>query len=409
MFVAILRYEAEHGDLDSLNPTAALTAEIQRSPFAAFVPIEDGAVILYDERTEEKEKPADTQERRGNFYITTEEIKKMSKTIKGKIFTQGFAVCWRKRKSGKNSFTYQVRFQRGEYNIQFHEKKKENLKARFLEELVKQTQANREEYTPSTTFGDFAVYYFEKFRKAKVAKTTFEADKGRLKKYILPFFRQKTLARITPSDCQTLLDSISIEGKGKTADEIFSLLNGIFNSAIKHHFIKYNPLDTVVHFQHERIHGTALTKEEEAQLLDFYRGTDYELPFAIALYTGMRPNEYDSTYIQDGLIYAINSKRKNRKIAYKRIAISPMLRPYLKNVETLTFPRPETMREKIKAVLPNHKLYDLRTTFNTRCKECGVADPARMEFMGHSLGELGNAYTDLSDEYLKKEGEKLRY
>ena len=42
-------------------------------------------------------------------------------------------------------------------------------------------------------------------------------------------------------------------------------------------------------------------------------------------------------------------------------------------------------------------------------KECGVADAARDEFVGHSLGALGNAYTDLSDEYLLKEGAKFKY
>ena len=57
--------------------------------------------------------------------------------------------------------------------------------------------------------------------------------------------------------------------------------------------------------------------------------------------------------------------------------------------------------------LPNHKLYDLRTTFYTRCDEYGVAAPARDEFVGHSGGALTNAYRDLSDEYLLKEGKKL--
>ena len=86
-----------------------------------------------------------------------------------------------------------------------------------------------------------------------------------------------------------------------------------------------------------------------------------------------------------------------------------MLAPYITENTKFEFPAKETLNLRFKGVLPNHILYDMRTTFSSRCKECGIADAARDEFVGHSLGALGNAYTDLSDEYLLKEGEKFKY
>ena len=80
------------------------------------------------------------------------------------------------------------------------------------------------------------------------------------------------------------------------------------------------------------------------------------------------------------------------------------IKPYLFPLKTL---ENKNTCKKGKEILPNHKLYDLRTTFYSRCIECGVADVAQKLFVGHSLGELGNAYTDVSDEYLLKEGKKI--
>lgn len=118
---------------------------------------------------------------------------------------------------------------------------------------------------------------------------------------------------------------------------------------------------------------------------------------------------YETAKIDGKFIIFINSKRKNKKVEYKRIPITPMLAPYLESVEQLQFPTLSIMRKEFKNVFPNRILYDLRTTFYTRCKECNISDAARDEFVGHSLGSLGNAYTDLSNEYLLKEAEKFKY
>ena len=67
------------------------------------------------------------------------------------------------------------------------------------------------------------------------------------------------------------------------------------------------------------------------------------------------------------------------------------------------------IERRYKKIFPEHKLYDMRTTFYTRCKECGVEDAARNEMIGHSSGELERACTELSDEYLIREASKIKY
>ena len=86
-----------------------------------------------------------------------------------------------------------------------------------------------------------------------------------------------------------------------------------------------------------------------------------------------------------------------------------MLAPYLAGVDVPNLSSADYLRRKFKEILPGHILYDLRTTFYSRCKECGISEHARNAFMGHSLGALGNAYTDLSDDFLIKEMAKFKY
>ena len=86
-----------------------------------------------------------------------------------------------------------------------------------------------------------------------------------------------------------------------------------------------------------------------------------------------------------------------------------MLKPYLDGVTELKFTRLEQIGNKFNAILPGHRLYDLRTTFYTRCMERGVADAAIKKFVGHTLGGFADTYADLSDEFLFMEGQKLLY
>ena len=340
------------------------------------------------------------------FKFTNKEINQMPKTFRKEFRADGCTARIRKKQSGKNGYIYEIRYRRNGYDISASNKNLEEAKRLFIEQL-KTAKVSKKITGVPKTFHSFTMYYFENFRIKKVTEKTYKTDYNRYIKYLQPYFEEIPLVRITPKDCQDLIDDLEEEGKGKTAGEIYSLLSVIFKMAMLHRLIDYNPLDIVIHTKHESQHGVALTKEEEKKLLDNTNDVVLRNALALGLYTGMRPNEYKTAKIEGAFIVAVNSKRKNGKIEYKKIPITKMLEPYLK--AGINVPTEKRLRAAIRAVLPDHKLYDLRTTFYTRCMECGVAEPALKEFVGHSFGQLGDAYTDLSDEYLLQEGAKLLY
>lgn len=350
---------------------------------------------IANEKYEEKAK-----EMRARFKLQSEALE--PKEVAMLVNMPGISVSSKKRADGR----YQGYITKGGVKHFFYGK--------TLNEVVLKIQTAidngffREKKEPKNsapkTFNAFAQYYFENFRKKKVAERTFIKDMERYRRHILPVFKDIPLKNITPGDCQKLLDKLSEQGKGKTCDEIYGLLSVIFKAAIAHNLISQNPLAVVFHVKHERQHGAALTREEEKILLDSLENSPYLPVITLLLCTGLRPNELATVKIKPPFIVAVNSKRKNKKVEYKKIPIMRRLAPHLQN---LVIPNVELLRNLVKSALPNHKLYDLRTTFYSRCKECGIAQPAIDEFMGHSLGEIGNSYTDLSDEYLIREGDKF--
>ena len=319
-----------------------------------------------------------------------------------------------------------IRYRRNGYNVVASSNNLEEAKRKFIEKLYAADQDQRQQAFKSivvpaqpiqptevngipATFDGFANYYFETFYKRKVCNESYRIAQSNYRNHVLPHFGNVLLSTVTAKKCQELIDRLVDEDKARTSENVATLLNMLFTAAVKHTILQHNPMDMVFHTKHQREHGKALSKDEESKLLEATAGTPYQLMFAVGLYTGMRPNEYKTAKIEDEFIVANNSKRKNGKVELKRIPINPMLKPYLENVTDLTFVRCEAMRMKLKDILPNHKLYDLRTTFYTRCQECGVAEVAIKKFVGHTLGGLADTYTDLSDEFLLRESAKLSY
>ena len=354
--------------------------------------------------------------------FTQKEISRMATTFKKEFIANGLATHVIKRESGKNSYCYEIRYRSNGYNITASSTDLAEAKRKFLEKTTPENIGKYYQgpldwtyYNTPTNFKDFALFYFEKFRKRKVAERTYKNDLNRLNNHILPVFGRLETKKIAPQSCQILLDNLVEQEKVKTAVEVYNLLSCIFKSAIAHSIIDKNPLATVIKPTYEQEHGIALTKVEEKALFLKITEPAYAVGIALALFCGLRPNEITNKthppQIHGDFIKAINSKRHKKDkqdVEYKYIPITEKLKPFLIN-GIPQFPSDNELRKCLKEILPNHKLYDCRTTFYSRCKECKVDQRALDEYMGHSLGKLGNAYTDLPLDFLWEEGKKIRY
>ena len=293
----------------------------------------------------------------------------------------------------------------------------------FLDEVSQKVLAIREQRAPrkassNVEFTEWAELWFKEVFKPNVTFNTYENEFGRYEKHIKPYFRGKRLRQIAPLDCIKFFNRLKEQEIERTAEGCYGNMKRIFEFAVKSGLIRNNPMDSVKPIKHERKNGVPLTKEEERRFLARIKVMKYEAVFVVALYTGLRPCEYETAVIEGDFIIAQNRKQKNvKKIAYKKIPITPMLRPYLSLVEAampnwkeLTANSGKKARWQFQELLPKHRMYDLRTTFATRSQECGVSETVVQVWMGHSPRTLlGRVYTKYSDDHLLSEGEKVRY
>lgn len=347
----------------------------------------------------------------GFFEITEQEILKMPKTIRKYFLFKGQRIHYRIRQDERYTKSLEVRYAKKPFNnppISVSAPTLSELRAKFIDKLNNYTvQENKSLPSVPKIFDGFALFWFEKFHKRKVGERTYDHDIKLYYRHIKEKFGKLAVKDVNAVMLQEFLDNAP--GTGKTAKDLYSIINQILVCAVKHGLIKLNPLGMCILDAYDQDHGVALTLDEERSLDTAFKGSEWELPFAIVRFTGLRPCEYETAVIDGNFIKAQNGKRKDGKIEYKRIPITPMLRPYIQGVDNLKMPKSRVLNNRFKKVLPEHKLYDMRTTFQTRCSECGINETVIGLFMGNSIGKLKEAYTDFPDEFLIKEAEKFKY
>lgn len=173
--------------------------------------------------------------------------------------------------------------------------------------------------------------------------------------------------------------------------------------------------------------GSAFTKSEEYVLTDYcVSKPDLKASSALlVLYLfGLRTSELKTLkMLDDNWIEVTTSKELLGKNEVRRkIPVTAFARRYIKYIdfEAAKNTIPKTITSAIARIFPKTKVkphhpHELRYTFITRCKECGVNPELVMLWDGHEedkdvkSSKVDRGYTDYSEEYQLEQAQLVDY
>ena len=359
---------------------------------------------------------------KNGFQFTKQEIKAMPEHIRKIFIANNYIVNYRITSNGY----FEARVRRKGMYIEASGRDFETMRSRFLQKLTAfyerpPVQPTEEPPAPVVTaktalFGDYARDWL-KIKEQTTKPSTFKEYERSFRVDLEPVFGNKPLADITRNELQNYLFSIVGENKHRKAEKLALMLNCIFDVAADDYKIP-SPMAKVVLPRYQTKKGSALTYEEEAKLVRYCReNADNAATDAILalLYFGMRQSELATMRVTDGkwLEIETSKERLGQDVVLRRAPFTPMVRKILPLIdfEKARTTNTRTIASTIKRVLPDHHVHELRHTYVSRCKECGVAGEVVSIWVGHSLtGTItSTVYTHYSEEFQLREAEKVNY
>lgn len=192
-------------------------------------------------------------------------------------------------------------------------------------------------------------------KKHEVRITTYDKTRRNLELYVLPYFANTRLDRLSAVSLQKWKDTLSSKGLSfKTLQNQFSEFRTMLNFAVKMEYINRNPLTAVGNFKQkdftppkDKLHfytpeqflkyiGAA---RKEAEKNDTLTNWGYYVFFSIAYYTGMRKGEINALKWSDVEEEFIHVRRSvSQKIAGAKI--TETLPKNKTSYRTLQMPQP---------------------------------------------------------------------
>lgn len=324
------------------------------------------------------------------------------------------AIIYRITKNG----LFQARYRKNGYNIEVAHRDFSAMKQKFIQKMVAAEKNKQQANYPR--FEQFAAEWLAA-KQHTIKPSTYDGYARQINKNLIPQFGKTSLHLLTRKEIQDYLFSLADQGKNRTAQKLKILLTAMFDVIAEDYPQITNPMRKIVLNAYEVKKGSALTKAEEKQFIDFckenpqYQGNDSVL---ILMFTGMRIGELKTAQCNGTYITCISEKtRKGKKEVVRKIPVSPMLQKIWRFIdfEKAVSTNVNSIRDSLKRVFPTRHPHELRYTFITRAKECGCNPEAVMLWVGHEhdqdvrTSKVDRGYTTYSEEYLLSESKKINY
>lgn len=368
-----------------------------------------------------KENEVSEEEKTGTLSFTKKELESMPKSFQKTFIYDNRIVKFRYYRG-----LFQARYRRNGYNIEVASKDFDTMKKKFIERLIGQAEvqdipvsAPQRRTAKNVLFAEYAQEWL-KLKEQTTKPSTFKEYSRMFAVDLRPTFGHLYLTEINRPLVQQYLFKFVEAEKYRTAEKLKLMLNCIFDMAAED-FNLTSPMKKIVLPYHESKKGSALKKEEEKKLVEYCRNRKDDVASAllVLLYFGLRQSELSSLKIIDGntLECETSKERMGRNVTLRYIPFTPIFK---KVQDFVDFEKARTvniykLRSAFKRLFPQHHPHELRYTFITRCKECGVNPELVMLWDGHSgdkdvkTSAVDRGYTDYSKEYILSEAEKVNY
>lgn len=346
----------------------------------------------------------------------------MPESIRKIFIANNYIVNYRITSNGY----FEARIRRKGMYIEASGRDFETMRKRFMDRLAAfygRPSIQQIEETPAPVataktvlFRDYGREWL-KIKEQTTKPSTFKEYERSFRVDLEPAFGCKPLADITRTDLQNYLFGIVGENKHRKAEKLALMLNCIFDMAAEDYDIP-SPMKKVVLPAYQAKKGEALTKDEEARLVNYcksHKNVEGSDALLVLLYFGLRKSELKSIEIINNqwLQCETSKERLGQNVVFRKIPFTPQARkilPYI-DFERAKNTNLNTISTRMKRLLPNHHPHELRHTLISRCKEAGVLSEVVSIWAGHSLSGTitSTVYTHYSEEFQLKEAEKVVY